>query len=83
MDRSEILKILNEIFIDTLDNDQIILREESSANDIEEWDSLNHIQLIVAIEKKFRVRFTSREIQGWKNVGEITDSLNGKLNHSK
>ena len=71
---------MNEIFIDVLDLDELELTDETSANDIEEWDSLSHIQLIVAIEKAFRIKFTSLEIMKWRNVGEMVDSMETKLN---
>jgi acyl carrier protein len=75
MERSEIYDKLNEIFRDILDNDEIELQDETTANDIEEWTSLTHIQLIVEIEKAFNLRFTSEEILEWNNVGEMVDSI--------
>jgi acyl carrier protein len=75
MERNEIYDKLNEIFRDILDNDEIELQDETTANDIEEWTSLTHIQLIVEIEKAFNLRFTSEEILEWKNVGEMVDSI--------
>ena len=80
MDKTEILKKVNAVFVDVLDDEKIVLTEATTANDVEEWDSLNHIQLVVAVEKKFGIRFTSREIQGWKNVGEMVDSISLKIN---
>jgi acyl carrier protein len=80
MNREEIFSKLNEIFIDVLDlEDDIELTDETSANDIEEWDSLSHIQLIVAIEKAFGIKFTSLEIMKWRNVGEMVSSMEEKL----
>ena len=78
MKRSELLQHLLEIFIDTLDNEEIKLSEETTANDIDEWDSLSHIMLIVAIEKHFKIRFTSKEIQSWKDVGEMLNCIEEK-----
>jgi acyl carrier protein len=80
MDKQEVLGTVNAIFVEVLDNKQIVLTPETTAGDVAEWDSLNHIQLVVAIEKKFRIRFISREIQGWKNVGELVDSITAKIN---
>ena len=71
---------VNAVFIDVLDNDKLVLKNETTASEVDEWDSLNHIQLVVAIEKQFKIRFTSREIQSWKNVGEMVDSISAKIN---
>ena len=79
MERNEIFSKLNEIFIDVLDLDEVELTDETSANDIEEWDSLSHIQLIVAIEKTFGIKFTSLEIMKWKNVGEMVSTMEEKI----
>ena len=80
MERTELFKKVNEIFIDTLDiEEDIVLEETTKAMDVEEWDSLNHIQLVVAIEKEFKIRFTSKEIQSWTNVGEMIDSIAQKI----
>lgn len=78
MERNEIYEKLNVIFRDVLDNDEIELMDETVADDIEEWTSLTHIQLIVEIEKAFKLRFTSEEILEWNNVGEMVDSILAK-----
>lgn len=79
MERSDIFKKVNEIFCDELDNDDIVLTDEMTADDVEEWDSLSHVQLIVAIEKAFGIKFTSNEILSWNNVGELIDSIEKRL----
>lgn len=79
MERLTIFEKLNEIFIDVLDLDEVELTDATNANDIEEWDSLSHIQLIVAIEKSFGIKFTSLEIMKWKNVGEMVNSIEEKI----
>lgn len=79
MNTTEIMSECNKIFIDQLDNDSIVLKRETTANDVEEWDSLTHIQLVVAIEKHFKIRFTTAEIQSFKNVGDMCDHIERKL----
>lgn len=72
---AEILETLNRIFQDVVDDKNIILKRETTAQDVDEWDSLNHITFIVAIEKHFKAKFTTAEIRSWKNVGDMCDSI--------
>ena len=78
MERSEIFEKLTEIFQDVMDNDEIVVTDTTCADDIEEWDSLTQIQLVVAIEKAFGIKFNSKEITTWQNVGEMVDSVMSK-----
>jgi len=78
MEKNQILEEVQEIFREVLDNEEIVLANETTADDIEEWDSLTHIQLIVAIEKHFKIKFTSKEILSWQNVGEMIDCIAAK-----
>lgn len=79
MEASEILIQVNEIFKEVLDNEDVAIQNETTANDVEDWDSLTHIQLIVAIEKHFKIRFKANEIQSFKNVGEMCSFIKVKL----
>lgn len=78
MERQEIYAKVTEIFKDVLDLEDIELTDETTADDVEEWDSLTHIQLVVAIEKAFGIKFTSKEILSWKNVGEMITCISEK-----
>lgn len=79
MTQEDILSKVQNIFRDVLDEENISLISQTTANDIEEWDSLTHIQLVVAIEKSFKIKFTSKEILSWKNVGEMVETIHAKL----
>jgi acyl carrier protein len=79
MTNEEIMNTVQEIFRDVFDNDEIVVTPETQAEDIDEWDSLSHVQLIVAIEKAFHVKLTSKEILSWDNVGEMIDALSAKI----
>ena len=78
MSHESLLLQVQEIFRDILDDEEIVLADTSTADDVEGWDSLTHIQLIVAIEKRFKVKFTSKEILSWKNIGELLNCLEAK-----
>lgn len=71
----EIYSRLNEVFRDVFDDDSIEVNAETTADDIEDWDSLNHITLIDAVENEFKVRFTMGEVSGMKNVGEMAEII--------
>ncbi len=71
MTEQEILAKLNDIFRDIFDDDSIELTTESTANDIPEWDSFNHINIIVASEMKFGVKFRTSELESLANVGDF------------
>ena len=75
----EIMQETNEIFKDVLENDTIVLTPEITADDVAEWDSLSHIQLIVEIERHFKIRFTSAEISSYQNVGKMCEGIEKKL----
>jgi acyl carrier protein len=82
MSTEEIISQVNGIFKEVLDNEEISLNYQTTAEDVEDWDSLNHIILVVAIEKHFNTRFTSDEIHNFKNVGEMCDAIKNKLSHA-
>jgi acyl carrier protein len=75
MDRNDILKDIETIFRSVLNKGSINLTFNSTANEVEGWDSITHIMLVVEIEKRFKVRFKAREIQGWQTIGDIVNSL--------
>lgn len=75
MTHEEIMERLTEVFREVFDDDSINICDSTTANDIEEWDSLEHINLIEAVEKEFSMRFQMREVSGMKNVGEMTDII--------
>ena len=80
MDSKQILQELNSIFIKILDNEKIILTPETTAEDIAEWDSITHIELIVAIEKHFKIKYTLSELGKLKNAGEMVELISQKTN---
>lgn len=76
---SNILMELQEVFRDVLDNNEIVLTPETVADDVEEWDSLAHIQLVVAIGKRFGLKFSTEEVISWTNVRSIMDTIQSRL----
>ena len=79
MEKNEILAKLQEIFIDVLDLDELVLTPETTSNDIEDWDSLTHVQLVVAIQKEFGIKFNSKDIVSWANVQDMINSISAQL----
>ena len=79
MQESEIYSRLDGIFQDIFDDEAIHLKPETTAADIPEWDSFNHINLIVATEAKFGIKFQTAEIESMKNVGHFVTIIEKKL----
>ena len=73
--RQYILSQLNGVFEEILDAGPVRLSEATMPTEVSGWDSLAHIQLIVAMEGHFDIKFTSEEMLSWRNVGEIVDSI--------
>jgi acyl carrier protein len=82
LSKEQILEQVNLIFRDVLENDRLTIQAETTGDDVEEWDSLTHLQLVMAIEKHFKVRFTASEIINFANVGEMCEGIKTKLSNA-
>ncbi len=79
MTREEIFGELNEVFCDVFDDESITVTDETTADDIEDWDSLEHINLLAAVEQQFDVKFNMGQIVTLKNVGEMVDLIESMM----
>jgi acyl carrier protein len=79
MDSNAIIAELQPIFQDILDQPDLVIDRDSNAKTVEDWDSLAHVNLVTAIEKKYKIRFALSELQGLKNVGDMADLILIKL----
>lgn len=79
MNRIEILNELQRMFRETLLNDDLIITEETEFDAIEEWNSLTNMQVMIALEQKYGVKFGLRDIAGWSVIGDMIDSIIKKL----
>ena len=71
MEKEEIYERLNNVFRDVFDDESIVVKPETTANDIEDWDSLEHINLVVAVEQEFGMKFNMNEVTTMKDVGDM------------
>ena len=79
MDESQIYERLAQIFDDVFDEDSIKVTPELSAKDVDGWDSLTHIRLILTVEKAFKIKFTTSEIGKLENVGDLVAIIKARL----
>ncbi|OMG64115.1 acyl carrier protein [Stutzerimonas balearica] len=79
MSEKDILNALTEVFRDVFDDDDIVLTPDTTANDIDGWDSQTHVLLIVAAEQRFGVKFRTAELESLKNVGHFAELIRAKL----
>ncbi len=80
MSKEDILQRIQDVFRDIFNDDSLNINKETNANDIEDWDSLHHIRLVLSVEKEFKVKFSMDELQTFKNVGDMIDLINKKNN---
>ncbi len=73
------LETLTEVFRQVFDDPDILLTPETTADDIEGWDSLSHINLIVAVANRFKIKFKPKDVVGFKNVGDLASCVDSKL----
>ncbi len=79
MQQQEIYEQLTTIFHDVFDDDTLVLKPELNAANVSEWDSFNHINLIVAVESRFRIKFQTAELESMNTVGHLADLTQKKL----
>ena len=79
MTRVEIMDKVNEIFRDVFDDDTLVITDSTNSDDIEDWDSLEHISLVVSMENEFNLKFDLKEVNKLANVGEMVDLIASKL----
>ena len=78
--RDQLVSQAQVIFREVLDSPDLVLTDDLTAPKVEGWDSLNHVTLVMTLEEQFKVKFTTREVMGWQNVGQMLDCLQTKLN---
>ncbi|HEX7945410.1 MAG TPA: acyl carrier protein [Phenylobacterium sp.] len=78
MSADNILRELREIMIDVFDVDDLEITRATTAEDVEEWDSLSHVRLVVAVERKFGFKLKNSEIEALKSVGDLVDLIAAK-----
>jgi acyl carrier protein len=79
MDRAELLSRVTEIMRDVFEEDDLVVTEDTTSDDVAEWDSTNHVRLMVAAEGEFGIMFETNEITAPSNVGELLDLIESKL----
>ena len=78
MERQAVYEKLSAVFRDVFDEDDLVLKPETTADDVEGWDSLTHVRLVLAVSKAFGLKFSASEVGGFKNVGEFVDVIAAK-----
>jgi acyl carrier protein len=81
MSDGEILEQLTEIARDVLNNDSLVLKPDMAATDVSEWDSFNHVNIVVATEMRFGIKFKTAELEQLKSIGGFVELIARKLNH--
>lgn len=79
MTREEIMTAVTQIFRDVFDDEELVITDSTNSDDIEDWDSLEHISLIISMEKEFDMKFDIKEVNKLENVGQMIDMIKAKM----
>jgi acyl carrier protein len=79
VDKDQVLETITATIRDELDDDSIVLGLDTEAADVEGWDSLAHVRIMIAVEQRFGIHFSTNEITSLKNVGALVDLIQSKL----
>jgi acyl carrier protein len=79
MRANDTLESVRELMIDVFDADDLVISDDTTADDVEGWDSLHHIRLIVAVERRFKIKFENSEVESLKNVGDLVRMVDKKV----
>lgn len=79
MTREEIFAKVQDIFREVFDDEELVIADETNSDDIEDWDSLEHISLIVSMEKEFNLKFDIKQVNKLENVGQMVDMISNML----
>ncbi len=83
MTHEQIMETVQRIFCEVFDDDTLVIGDSTNSSDIEDWDSLEHIALVVSMEKEFDLKFDLKEVNELANVGEMVDLIASKLQDKK
>ena len=73
------LDVLNGVFVEVFGDNSLVITRKTTANDVEDWDSLTHMNLVMILEKKYKIKFALGELQTLQNVGDMLDLINAKV----
>jgi acyl carrier protein len=79
MENTALYEKLSDVFHDVFDDDEIQISPQTTANDVDGWDSLRHVRLILSVEKAFKVRFSAADVAHLKNVGDLAALIQSKV----
>ncbi len=78
MQQEEIYRRVTKIMRDVFDDDTLVATPDMTANDVKEWDSVNHISFVISIEQEFGIKFKTAEVEKMKNVGQMVEQIESK-----
>jgi acyl carrier protein len=79
MTDSDILAVIQQLMREYFDEDDLVITPETTANDVEAWDSMSHLNIIIALEQRFKIKFMTSEVEALHNVGDLVSTISRKV----